>query len=314
MNNPKVSIIIPVYNAEKYLDECIESVLAQTYKDFEIILVNDGSQDRSQAICNNYVASHNNIRLINQHNGGSNYARKTGLKQSNGEWACFVDADDTMPANALSLLMAESNETELVVGAVDKPTCFFENFTLKQFREYVISGIISPSMCAKLYKRNIITEYVFDIPKEICYGEDMLFFIRVAFSITAPPRICNSVVYYYRRNEISISHGHKSSLDYEALFDEYRIKSIPKEELTYYMGNVIKNKLNGLIGTAYSSPNQLVKSEHKYINQLKQQILEYHYEPSFKERIILYSKFPFIIRIVAFFSLAMTSMRYRLKL
>lgn len=89
-----ISVIIPVYNSEKYLKKCIDSVLAQSYQDFELILVNDGSTDRSGVICDEYAEQDNRVNVFHQKNKGVSAARNLGIKNVNGKWICFVDADD----------------------------------------------------------------------------------------------------------------------------------------------------------------------------------------------------------------------------
>ena len=91
---PIISIIVPVYNTEKYLDQCIQSVLAQTYTNWELLLIDDGSTDSSGAICDKYAAEDNRIRVFHKENGGVSSARNLGLDNAQGEWISFVDADD----------------------------------------------------------------------------------------------------------------------------------------------------------------------------------------------------------------------------
>ena len=98
-----ISIIIPVYNAEKYLRQCIESVLAQTFLDWELILVNDGSKDDSLNICREFAAKDSRITVIDKPNGGVSSARNRGLEEARGEWITFVDADDWLDADALEI-------------------------------------------------------------------------------------------------------------------------------------------------------------------------------------------------------------------
>ncbi len=114
---PKVSIIIPVYNVEKYLTECIESVLEQTLSDWELILVNDGSPDGSEEICLNYARSDQRIKYISQKNQGVSIARNNGLKAASGKYIFFMDSDDTIDCNFLksSYLVAEKEQADIVV-------------------------------------------------------------------------------------------------------------------------------------------------------------------------------------------------------
>ena len=91
---PKLSVIVPVYNTEKYLRECIDRILAQTFTDFELILVNDGSTDGSGAICDGYAEKDSRIQVIHQTNGGITVARKSGVRAACGEYVTFVDSDD----------------------------------------------------------------------------------------------------------------------------------------------------------------------------------------------------------------------------
>ena len=93
---PKVSIIVPIYNSEAHLSRCIDSILAQTLTDFELILVNDGSQDNSGKICDNYAQKDSRIIVLHKENGGTSSARNVGLKKSRGEYITFVDSDDTI--------------------------------------------------------------------------------------------------------------------------------------------------------------------------------------------------------------------------
>ena len=105
--NPKISIIIPVYNAEKYVGACIESLLAQSFSDFECILVNDGSTDGSSAVCREYAKKDPRVIHIDQENQGVCGARNTGLDAARGETITFVDSDDWMDENGLEILYNE---------------------------------------------------------------------------------------------------------------------------------------------------------------------------------------------------------------
>lgn len=111
----KLSFIVPIYNVEQYLSKCVDSLLAQDYEDYEIILVDDGSSDGCPAICDDYAAAHENIRVIHQKNGGLSVARNVGVKAAKGEYICFVDSDDYWELNVLYGLMKQIERDNLDV-------------------------------------------------------------------------------------------------------------------------------------------------------------------------------------------------------
>ena len=119
MSNPKISVIIPVYNAESTLRRCVDSVLAQTFTDFECLLINDGSKDRTGKICEEYAAKDNRIRVFHRENGGLSSARNLGLDNAKGEWISFCDGDDCLCKNSLAILYSNINDdVDLVVGGI----------------------------------------------------------------------------------------------------------------------------------------------------------------------------------------------------
>ena len=115
-NQALISVIIPVYNVEEYLRECIDSVLNQTFSDFEVILVNDGSTDSSGEICDEYVEKDERVTVIHQKNGGLSVARNIGLSEANGKYVYFLDSDDYISENALATLLniAENDSSDIV--------------------------------------------------------------------------------------------------------------------------------------------------------------------------------------------------------
>ena len=111
-----VSCIIPVYNTEKYLPRCIESVLAQTFVDWELLLIDDGSTDASGSICDEYAAKDERIRVFHKENGGISSARNVGLNYAQGEWIFFVDSDDSLPKTSLESLLSRSSDANIIAG------------------------------------------------------------------------------------------------------------------------------------------------------------------------------------------------------
>ena len=117
MTNPKVSVIVPVYNVEKYLHRCIDSILAQSFTDFELLLVNDGSKDKSGEICDEYAAKDSRVRVFHKENGGVTSARKLGFDSSVGEYVLFVDSDDYLDKDGIaSLVSLSDDDVDIIIG------------------------------------------------------------------------------------------------------------------------------------------------------------------------------------------------------
>lgn len=117
----KVSVIVPVYNVEKYLDRCLSSIIAQTYQHLEIILIDDGSTDRSADICDNFATKDNRISVVHKKNEGPSIARNLGTKMARGEYILYVDSDDKLPLNAIETLIAKLKDypqSEIIIGEI----------------------------------------------------------------------------------------------------------------------------------------------------------------------------------------------------
>lgn len=138
----KVSIVIPVYNRKNFLTVCIKSLLAQSFEDFEICLVDDGSTDGTGLLCDELAEKDTRIRVLHVQNGGAAYARQKGVELATGEWVLFVDSDDTMPADALQrLFQVTSEDTDIVVGFCRKKRLWRGNrLSPACYRKLLIKG------------------------------------------------------------------------------------------------------------------------------------------------------------------------------
>lgn len=149
---PEVSIIVPVYNVEKYLRECIDSILNQTYKDFELILVNDGSQDKSGEICNEYQSKYKNIIVVHQDNQGQAASRNHGVNISRGEWITFIDSDDVVHPDMLQFLFKAAIESNAGMAVTERIKG--ENVSAVFFQPYVFmcsTEIVNPERLEYYY-------------------------------------------------------------------------------------------------------------------------------------------------------------------
>lgn len=217
-----ISVIIPVYNVDKYLSACVESVLNQTYTDFEIILIDDGSTDGSPEICDYYAAKDIRIKTVHQNNRGLSCARNTGLEKATGNFITFIDSDDIVSKFYLeylweSYLITKADiiqvkkqlfysDSEIQFQAFAKPNLrTFDSFTavIKSFYQ---TSTIEHSVCGNLYKRKVLENVKFT--SGILY-EDLDFFYR-SIPIESKFAISEDSLYYYRQNRMSILHTFNS--------------------------------------------------------------------------------------------------------
>jgi len=309
---PAISVIIPVYRGEKYLDECIKSVLAQTFYDFELILLDDGSPDKCGNICDAYARQDARIRVIHKTNEGINATRRRGVEEAIGEWIAFVDDDDTLPKDALANLYEASEDTDIVVGYSEIPQ-HKRQLSLEECRESIITGqFISSSPWAKLYRRSILHDGIFDFPREIDGEEDMIMNIRLFFLVERAPHLVFKKVYNFRRNMSSVSHTKRFSIEHEDIFDRVRAISIPKDFLPFYMNCIIKSRLNGLFRVASVNPSVICKKEHQYMRRLMHDIELYDYRLTFAELLLLYLKPAFMVKAWGYAVMLKSFVKYHL--
>ena len=209
----KISVIIPAYNAEQYIKQCIECCLKQTYHDFEIIVVNDGSLDTTKQIVESYKEHNDNIVLINQTNQGLVKARVSGINSAKGEFVFFVDADDTIPCDALERLYSLSEGNDIVIGDFHLMDSNHNEF-LRQHRNNPIYGIdrlsmmcnyltksVTASLCGRLIRRNLLLNRF--VPEDITIGEDFIYNMLM-LSNDISVRVVNVHVYNYIQYQVSM--------------------------------------------------------------------------------------------------------------
>ncbi len=309
---PQVSVVVPVYNGEKYLHVCIDSILHQSFSDLELLLIDDGSPDKSGEICDQYARIDNRIRVIHKTNEGINATRKRGVEEAKGEWIVFCDNDDSMPQDAIENLMAESEGTDLVIGFPDEPI----NTRPLSFEDFRINSITAkrfpPTPWAKLYRRSLFTEHIFYFPREIDGEEDMIMNIRIMFSLSRAPHIVFKKVYNFRRNTLSVSHTKKASIAHEEAFNRARADSIPQDIIGKYMPYIISSKINGLVGVAYTNPCELHNS--KYLQQIKREITQYDHRMTLTERMMLCACGTRFTKHIALLIMIKNALQYRLGL
>ena len=228
MESGVISVVVPVYNSAMYLDKCIQSILKQSYPNWELILVDDGSTDESGSICEKYAREYANIKCIHQENCGVSIARNTGIEASRGEFLSFVDSDDVVSAEYLEHLITilKLHNCDWSLTAVDNYHEFspqqkilldFNQLSAENFLKLNTAYVLFGPVC-KLYKAEIIKRHQIQFPEGIHYGEDLLFNFAYMEHIHSAV-FWNVHDYTYEKvNDISLSTRYRKTMFEEELF------------------------------------------------------------------------------------------------
>ncbi|MBE5964210.1 MAG: glycosyltransferase family 2 protein [Lachnospira sp.] len=226
-----VSVIVPIYNVEKYLNKCVDSILAQTYTDLEVILVNDGTKDSSAQIAAEYEKMDNRVRLINKENGGLSDARNVGIAMALGEYAICIDSDDYIATDMIEILvrLIKDNDCDMAAGGICNvygknmvPQCKeqkeFVCDNVEAFGHIMVGELIPGSICNKLIKTDIYKSIEFPVGR---LYEDA-FFTTKLMQIIKKVAVTTKPLYYYVHREGSITTTPFKKRDYD-LVDAYTI-------------------------------------------------------------------------------------------
>ena len=245
---PKYSFVIPVYQVEEYLDECVASILKQTYQDYEIILVDDGSKDKSGEMCDAYASEHENIRVIHQKNAGLSASRNTGVKQAAGEYIIFLDSDDYWDDAEGLRKIDELIQLDVDIVAFASKNYFLDSFRFENDRyEYpdelnsldpktclhslIRQDLLNLSAAKKVIRKNFFVENGLFFQEGI-RSEDIEWGIRLA-NCLPKYQFLNEKLYVYRHRSGSISRtvGEKHLKDYLGIIRKYVHYEYQNEEI-----------------------------------------------------------------------------------
>ena len=285
------SIIVPVYNVEKYLRECIDSILCQTFTDFELILVDDGSKDESGKICDQYAEKDNRIKVIHKENGGQSTARNCGVEESSGKYIVFLDSDDFISEDTfLQEIKDKSADNDVVVYGYRK---YYDDNRVKEVpqptvttteknefsRQLVVGDAFYCSCWSKSIKASLLKDnnIIFD---ESLRCEDMDWYYSVVlvaekFSFIDKP----FVNYRQRENSVTSAFNRKSITDFIITIDKWysKFNNIDDEHFrTTMLSSLAKLYCNLII--SYSRNAKMLKAEKKQIFSFKP-LLKYNLNP-----------------------------------
>lgn len=234
--NPKISIIIPVYNVEDYLEQCLDSILNETYSNYEIILVDDGSSDSSPAICDRYSKNYSNVDVIHKRNEGVSVARNVGIEKSKGEYIVFIDSDDWVREDFLKVLDANAGNADLLffsnVNVCDKEllvTYEIGNFysdDRKQIEDEILhlfNNLAHHDFYGftwnKLFRADIIKEHNIRFVPGLSVFEDEIFtndYVKYIHSM----QVLNTPIYYYRKRLDGLTCQRKTTEHFKVLAEK----------------------------------------------------------------------------------------------
>lgn len=244
-NQPFLSVIVPIYNASKYLPACLDSIFAQTFTDYEILLIDDGSTDESGAICDRYAGEHSRARVIHQTNKGLVAARVTGLEASKGTYIAFVDSDDWIEPDMYADLcrIAQDTDADIVhsdfiaampdrrkkCGIPFAPGYYDKDRLISEvYPKMIYSGVFfvfgaAPNVWNKLFKRDLLAAHLPKIPPTVRNGEDGLLTYTCLLSASSV-YFTDKAYYYFRSVSNSMSHSidERRLNEMHLLFDVYR--------------------------------------------------------------------------------------------
>ena len=298
MKQGLIGVIVPVYKVEKYIAECIESILAQTYTNFRLILVDDGTPDNAGKICDEYEKKDSRITVIHQENAGVTRARARGVEEAKDcEFIMFVDSDDKLMSITLSEFYKHMNDsTDIIMG-----TCYYIDFdNIFRYSSYQDLGTINykhfikRNICldggepwGKLYRSKLFDRHTFDIPRDITCGEDVIMNIRLAFNSCRDLIPIRNPLYFHRIHDESVFANFKHTPEYEETFRVHLLNSIPQDHLPEFMSAYIKSRILLWRQSGGNGFNKPKWSETTFHKRLISEVEKYHYKLSYFENLLL---------------------------
>lgn len=273
-----ISIIVPVYNTEKYLNKCIESIISQTYKDLEIILIDDGSTDNSGNICDKYKASDSRIHVIHQENKGLSVARNTGIDYAHGEYITFIDSDDYIEFDTFEDVnyaiqkfnpdliffreksVNEIGQTIYINGS--EPSGEIKQITKKNAEDLIIKELIN-GMCDKVYRAEIVKSIRFHEGK--MYGEDYMYNL-VALTKVEKVAYIDRIKYSYVSNSNSVTHKKFNKNSFDQVFFKDEIQQYISVNFPEY--DILGKKQSFLARLRIMRPIYYEKLQRDYNNEI----------------------------------------------
>lgn len=226
---PFLSVVVPAYNVENYIKQCVDSILEQSFTDFELLLVDDGSKDNTGSICAGYAAKDDRVRVLHKENGGLVSARKAGITAAKGDYIAYVDGDDWIAPEMFETLcsVAKKESADIVIsdfviaqgenrsflsqnmdsGCYDRAMLCEQVYPYMLCKNEYFDFGFQPSLCSKIFRKSILLENQLAVKEKIKLGEDAACFYPTILEAERIVYLKEKYFYYYRMRETSISHA-----------------------------------------------------------------------------------------------------------
>ncbi|MBC7765352.1 MAG: glycosyltransferase [Hyphomonadaceae bacterium] len=297
MATPFLSIIVPIYNVENYLMQCIDSILAQTFKDFEVVLVDDGSPDSCPSICDAYQKKDARVKVIHKENGGLVSARKAGVAIALGEYIGFVDSDDWIEPDMYEKMCNACTQYNVDVvlcdivsnyehkeiqdsksyraGFYNKQALIKEVYPTMLYNGFLGGRGIEPSLANKIFVSNLLKNNIFNVDERIKIGEDMACTYPCLLDAQSIFILDNQFLYHYRRTPCSLTASYKDDYFCKSLILYNLLQKVSREKHVYDIEHQLHANL--LFFALTSIENEFVKSAQKSLKEKMQLVTEIAY-------------------------------------
>lgn len=285
---PKITIIVPIYNSERYLNKCIQSILAQSYDDFELILIDDGSTDSSGQICDEFSKQNTRIKVYHESNKGVSMARNRGLELASGDWITFIDSDDWIEPDYLLGLISNNEGYDLIISYYNvlgwkswindpwEDNCYTGEHLKDSFDNNMRRFDF---ICGKMYRNSIIKEHGIRFNPKISYAEDLIFTLNYVLNINSI-RVLSSALYCYNCSSEESLTRKKRNWDSSAYVIDQMCNILSKVEerynwegkltKSYYTWSFLRKYLTNVVETeTVLRTSSLLKQVYQNENVLK---------------------------------------------
>lgn len=286
---PKISIIVPIYDVEQYIERCLESILRQTYQDYEIICINDCSPDQSQTILNAYQEKYPDkiTVMVNERNLGLGRTRERGIGAAKGDFLCFIDSDDYIKKDFLEKYYHawQSHPCDVIVGGYIRDIDGNKQVHYRSNSDWSVTTYAS--VCTKMFRKNFVTDHHLEFTDISC-GED-IFFSMSAYACGLRYYVLEDYAgyfYYFNRKSITGAMNYKKAHEkimsdlFSELMKKYDITNLDENRRRVIEYTYISNMINALITFNHGCKPKLMKQKYDFfLNDLKAKFPDYSHNP-----------------------------------